>query len=499
MDEKIHIQCRIDKDTFELKPETTVPTRLPESFVISVVFQSCSEISQMKDFKKVVYDIQQKELEVWIDSVSGKIYIKMEKTKDWQRFLNQNFQQFVGLIVVSLITEGKEDFIWVEPSDNEKVWILGMVWNNNIRQWEGMLAERNRIANLDRDFWTNNTKGDISYTKQCARRLFNLLKDEEGLELSDSFPFCSDGLISTQSKHSRRLTIKVNPSELWFLLFPVDYFCRFDGYGSFQLYKEVEWILTPKKSFIQNSRERLLIQNELQNVKNFLKHSVVILNTYPHFENDPSLKEKCCRGTNLVKDTLSLLQDVDIDGEVLSLRWYLNPTKDKIYSELLNPNTRYFFADFHVKDGKWQTGVGKIASWENTTISENLEQFEVEINFLEKESLSHIRLMRTFHCYSVAIADALNIHPTIAPKLLSIGALRVEGSIMEENYLDYLCSLINLFFHSQGLRPIIMGKCFEKGIDFNSILKETNSFLESCNWNVIQIGDSKCFEKGVQQ
>ena len=211
------------------------------------------------------------------------------------------------------------------------------------------------------------------------------------------------------------------------------------------------------------------------------------MNTYRHFENDPSLREKCLIGTNLIKDALSLLQDVNIDDEVFSLRWYINPTKDKIYSELLNLNTRYFFADFHVKGEKWQTGVGKTASWENITISDNLEQFEVGIDFLEKESLSHIRLMRIFHCHSVAIANALHIRPTIVPKLLVAGALRVEGSIMEENYLDYLCSLINLFFHSQGLIPIIMGKCFEKGIDFNSIMIKINNFLKSCNWNEIQI------------
>jgi len=259
MDEKIHIQYRIDEDTFELKLETNAPTRLPESFMVSVVFPSCSEISQMKDFKKVVYDIQQKGLEVWIDSASSKIFIKTEETKDWQKFLSQNFQQFIGLIATLLITAGKEDFIWFEPSDYEKVWILGMIWNNNIRQWEGILAERNRIANLDRDFWSRNIEGDRSYTKQSARKLFNLLKDEEGLELSDSFTFCSNRLISNQSKHSRHLTIKVNPSELWFLLFPLDYFCRFDGYGCFSLYKEAEWVLTSQKSFIQNSCERLLL------------------------------------------------------------------------------------------------------------------------------------------------------------------------------------------------------------------------------------------------
>lgn len=472
MDEKIHIQYRIDEDTFELKPKTNAPTRLPESFIVSVVFPPYSEISQMKDFKKVVYDIQQKELEVWIDSAHGKIYIKIEETKDWQRFLNQNFQQFILLIAVLLITGGKEDFIWVEPSDNEKVWILGMVWNNNIRQWEGILVERNRIADLDRDFWRRNTEGNRNYTKQFARKLFNLLKDEEGLALSDSFTFCSDRLISTQSKHSRRLTIKVNPSELWFLLFPIDHFCRFDGYGCFQLYKEVEWILTLKKSFIQNIYERLQIQKELQNVEYFLKHSVIILNTYYSYwekRGGKTLVEKCEVGTNLVSKIFNLLQNVEFNtGESLSLRWYLNPTKDEIQKELLEQNTWYLFANFHVDENrKWQIEEGKS---------------EFEIDFLKKGALSHIRIMRIFHCKSVAIADALNIRPTIAPKLLAAGALKVEGSISDEDYLDHLRSLLYLSCHSQGLNPILMGKCLEEGIDFNNTMKEVNDFLKSCNW-----------------
>jgi hypothetical protein len=489
---KIHVQFRlkINENSLELEPEMSSLIELEESFVVSVTIPQDFRVLQIGNSREITFSIQQSnEVEYWITSDHGKICIKTEKPKDWQRFLSSNLLQMVGLISATLVSRKKEDFLWVQPSNDQKVWLLGIVWNNNNRYWEGMLVERNRQTDLDGSFWTIYPNEEKKYRKLYARQLFNSLTDKEGLGLPADFPFCSDRLILTK-RRNQQLTIKVHPSELWFLLFHIDHFSRFQ-YGRFSLYKEVEWIITLKKSFIQNIYERSLIQSELQNIRNFLKLSVIILNTYDtDWEKnlDPDIKEKCQEGTDLlVKEILPLFQNIEVEDEVLSLRWYLNPTRDEISYEFLNHDTRYFFANFHAEGGRWQIGEGKKASWKNnpTPLHKSESDLWFSLSDLEKVALSHIRLMRIFHCHSLVLVDATHVHPSIAPLLLNMGALRVEGSIMEEDYLDYLCSLVHLFRQPQGLEFILMGKCLEKGIDFNNIMRRADDFLNSCNWEAI--------------
>ena len=473
-DQTICIRYKTDENSFELNPEypaINTPIEFRKPFVISVTLPHFGVLHGGR-LEEVRFKILQAgELERWIISDYGKITIRTEKPKDWQRFLNSNFLQFVGLITAALVGQKQEDFLWVEQSNNGNVWIFGIVWSNEY--WEGMLVERKRLDTLPTDYFLTAERDK----KEHATELFLLLKSkEEGLGLPDSFPFCSDGLILNLLRH-RQLTIKVHPSELWFLLFPIDHFCRFQ-YGQFSSYKEVEWIVT-SKSFIQNTYERFQIQKELSDIEKLLKHSVVIINTYPYFDSLPEAREKCREGTAFVVEILNHFQDIEFDTEegleVLSLHWYLNPTKDKIFQLLRDDDIWYFFADFHVKNGMWQLGLGPSDS---TSI-------EFSLNSLKEDDLKHIRLMRVFHCHSVFDPYDSTGEASITRLLLDAGALRVEGSMMDEDYFDYLCSLLYLFCHGEGLQFILMGQCLEKGINFSDTLKRVNNFLKSCNWEII--------------
>jgi len=479
-DQKARVRYRIDESSFRLKRETEPPTKLEGSLSVSVTVPANSALSRAGNPTEFTLNIDEnKNPGFWIVHGPHRMNISAEKSIDCRGFVNSNLAQLVGLVLGTLVSRGEEDFLWVGPKSAENVWILGLVWDDRNREWEGMLAEGSRQPDLARDFWILDTEEDKEHRRSFARQLYSSLTDRSGLRLPAGFPFCSDKTISNDSG-TRQLTVKVDPSELWFLLFPIDHFCRF-RYARFSLYREVEWIMTRQKTFIQNTLERSSIREELRDVRNFLNHSVIVLNTYSHFYQEPTIRESVEEGTNLVTEILSLLQDVTVEDEVASLRWYLNPTRNEIIQELLDRDTRYFFANFHAEKGEWQTGDGKRGCWSE----DPMIQREGDRDFLKKGSLSHIRLMRVFHCHSVIDPYATGIHPSIGVSLLHAGARRVEGSIMEENYLDYLCSLLHVMSQPQGLNIVLMGKCLERSKDFTQTMRRVGDFMRSRHWDVV--------------
>jgi len=489
MDRVNDIQYKIDQDTFELNSIGNNIIRFDEPFSISVILLPGHNIVQRINSSQIRFNIQQfdrNKLECWIVSEVGRIRIKTYEPEDWQMFLCANFLQVVGLIVATLVNNGEEDFLWVEPKDDKKIWILGVVWNENDKCWEGMLLARERMPTLFEDHLNYFLEGD--HRDEDAKLLFSLLQDKEsGLGLPNTFPFFSGSLMKLEKQLKfRQLTIKIHPNEMWFLVFPFDHFCRF-RYGRFGFYyeegvdKNIEWILKQKKSFIQNIYERLKMQNELSDARTFLKHSVIILNTYHHYNKE--IKEKVAEGMSLVQEILGYLENIEFDteegSEVLSIKYYLNPSKCQIRQLLNDPDIGYLFAGFHVDSGGvWQLGQS----------SKDSALIEFPLDFLKKGDLQHIRLMRIFHCNSLLdpYSDPKS-EGSIVVSLLNAGALRVEGSITKADFLNYLCSLLFLFCSGSGVQLILMGKCFEKCVDFFDIMKRVNLFLESCNWKTINI------------
>jgi hypothetical protein len=462
----------VQPNTFELHPGK-VAIELEKPFRVTVILPE----------NPAIFKEGERELSFWVQGDykkghrvvfdSGEIHIKTEKPNDWQRFLETNFSQLIGLFVAARVCIGQEDFIWVEPSGEETVWFLGMQWDicKDKKIGCGMLVERRRPhqVHLDVSFWFIDKK-DKQLEKKFANQLFALIRDENGLNLPGDFPFCRQLKLTCGLPDPRQLTIKLHSSQLWFLLFPFEYFRMFVEYDSFCIYRGIEWVITDDKSYIQNLCEQEMIRSELNNLKNSLKYSVIILNTYQSFEKEEDISKKVKEGTSLVIEILDLLQNVNAGGEELSIRWYLNPTFDVVFSELLNQNTRYFFANFHTEDGEWITPEGERSFGHSF--------FEKK----EKSTLAHIRLMKLFHCDSVARIDSLQTRPSIVSLLIEAGALRVEGGIGGEDYIDYLCSLLFLFKQSRGLSFIIKVKCYEIGKDIVSLTENIGIFLVSCGW-----------------
>ena len=400
------------------------------------------------------------------------ITLQFEHLSFFQEFLGQCLSRFIDLIVAYSLGNVSEDLLWVEERDEKSVWIGGLVNQPHIAS--GMIVVRNRIVDLGLDYYIDPSSDKHAH----AKKLFKFLRDAGmGLGLPERFPVVSKPKMA-DAKTNSHLCVKIHPSEIWFLAFPLEHFCQYN-LGGFTSYRNVEWILS-KKSFSRNAFERTLIHNELQNVKEFFKHSLILVNTYSHFHSDPKQSALTTRGIRLLSQILKLLQDVEFfigeDLQTLSIRWFLNPPKEKVEEILHDQEVYYLFADFHTEEGKWVVEGPEQAGIQNS----------IPLSCLQNGALEHFRLMRVFHCHSARDPYDTISTPSIINQLLEAGAIRVEGSIMKERFVDYVCSLLFTMNHQYGLRPILKAKCIEKSMNFNTLETEIKSFLTECDWKISQ-------------
>lgn len=470
---------KLKPDTFLIQTEGDIPTFIPEFFSGKVIIPS-PNIFPGKDIDLIKFQFQLiKAGRMKINFNNKELQIDIEKSENWIEFFNSNTLDIIGLITIFTLVPTVEDILWIEPGFADKVLILGIMQKNN--RWEGRLIER-KPPELNPDYFLSG----VFDRKEHAKELFEQFQAWLGPEFSS----CSHNYTPGR----KPLTVKVHPKSSWFLLFPLSHFCQF-GYGIFSFYNEPEWILT-QKPFIQNCCERLQIEYELSDIQTILQHSVIIINTYEHWNSEVITKSK--EGVALIKEVLSLLTNIYFqNSSQLSLRWYINPIVSEVQQELENPDIWYFFADFHVEDGAWQPGAGERCNWHSQTITDPKKEQpireEKDFNFHRQGSFSHIRLMRVFHCESVFDVGRIyekdstpaDAH-TIVRLLLNAGARRVEGGMTMESYFDYLCSLFDLLCREQGLGPILIGQCLEKGVNYENLLVRINNFLKLFDWELIQ-------------
>lgn len=398
---------------------------------------------------------------------------------DWARFFDSYFNQFVNLLIAKLLfKDEKEDILWIEQNIAGKVWVLCLL-EKECNRWQGQLVERNRPEYIDMDYALMNTCEQKHYINDIFEKFKAWLPEDFLLIFNHS---CG---------RQKILTIKVHPDELWFLRFPLSIFNQLQ-YAPFTAYSEVEWIVTDK-GFTQNTYERARMRAELSDFQGLFEHSVVIVNTYKEHESKKLYRE----GTELVIEILQCLQDVNFNTGKSGFRWYVNPSSEKVKQLLLDAQTFYFFADFEASNGQWQMGEGQQRSWNDDLSSSMPETNETSVRqyfSLEDEdlNLSHIRLMRVFHCnsifdpYEADKREPADNH-SIVRHLLNAGAQRVEGGMTEESYFDYLCSLIALFCESKHCGFILKFKCLELAIEFNSLIERVNKFLEACGRDPIPV------------
>jgi len=446
-----------------------------DSFLITVasVYEEASETSATDALEFEVHPVKGTTVE--ISSSFGRMEIALESEEQWLRFVNGKLAGLAELLASTVYGEDQEDLLWVEKSDGDLFWIFGLLHTD--RGWTGVLVER-------RDPETKNESSlffgahDENERKREAGDLFELLEETLAGE-EDSEEFC----LLTRKPYldntpKRELTIKLHRDALWFRFFPIDYFCASvcSNYGTLHRYWRVHWIVT-EGSFPANTVQRRLLQSELSNLCTFLRHSIVILNVYPMVWR-AKLLERAKRGTDLVGEVLSLFENVDIttDGnqETLSLKWYVDPGKEQVCQLLRDPNTRYVFGDFHV-ESKEEEDVWVIPGTKEGRGSEF-----INVSDFKDKDLSHIRLMKLFHCRSVYDFYESEKQKSIVDKLLCAGAQRVEGSIVDAPYLPHVCSLLRILTSEEGYGLVSMGQCLAREVDYFKLKQRVDEFIAEC-------------------
>ena len=398
------------------------------------------------------------------DAFTKGMRITLERCRDWDDLPLSHLGMLLDAAVTLLVDSSGEDLFCVQPLDANKVWLFAATGNEP--SYDAMILTRNALDLLDlrtfyhEGFGAFHTQPD----DDSARRLYQYLLEPHGLDLPSEFPLFK----KAERVVNRHLTVKVGRGAEWMLLFPLNYFASHAHFGRLSDYEHVEWIVTPK-SFLRNCRERRAIHSELSDIHTVLSRSCFIFNEYSHFEKQavaPDYQELRA----LVEKVLNLLEDVSVVNEAgtmesLSIRWRKNPPPDEVARLFRDETIQYLFADFHVEGGRW-----RIPSSDGSASDFDLSQFK-------RGDLAHIRLLRVFHCNSVFDPyEPREINSSIVQRLLDLGASRVEGSTQREEYTDFLKSVLKTVAGADGLKPIVLGKSFEREINLQNLGSQLERF-----------------------
>jgi hypothetical protein len=326
-------------------------------------------------------------------------------------------------------------------------------------QWRGSaVCRRSFEEELDgRPSWTELGTFINSPNLRTAACLWELLSDSDrGLALPEDFPALVSALPSLVGGR-RRMTVKLDSATQWIILLPLDLIARSDD-SSMASIGEIEWIVT-SKTLIRCGTERAEMVRDLSDLNTVIAHTVVILNDYRHYD------ENCHAATSLITELLRMLEHVDVqlNGRLWAtgLRWLRNPSVSELRAVLQDPDTWYAFAGFHVVGNSWQLG-GDGAPF--------------PLDWLSEGDLSHIRMLRTYHCNSIFHSDRPTFSGhSINARLLRAGAGRVEGSTLPETHLTYIAHLRDVLCSSAGMYQVLLAKCMEQGRDLRAILEGLDS------------------------
>lgn len=381
-------------------------------------------------------------------------------------FLESQFSGILDAMLSQLLVPDRAgDALFVDPARSGGIWLTAI-------SRLGATAAALSVGRVPRA-----TRIDLGYTflrtgeqKREAQDLFY----EFQRWLPDHFRIGGVG----SARQRGVLAVKVHPTELWFLRYPLSLFCQF-GFGEFAQYESVHWIATGR-SLTETAVNRQQAEGEMSDTVTFLHGLVVVINTYQqHLSagDGPLVKD----ATDLVLELLKLFRKVNYPPRTLSLRWFLNPSIEELRRTLLDTQTRFLYADFEASAGEWELG----DSWRSPVQiqPDGKRPTAVIFDFAGLEGrLSHIRLMRVFHCNSVfdpgdhSGAQPAD-HTSIVGRLLSCGVQFVEGGMTVETYADFLCTLIELFFRRSDFRLILQMSDLEGQCDLAALVARANIVL----------------------
>jgi hypothetical protein len=386
-----------------------------------------------------------------------------------RRFIFSYPAEFLDLLILpTVFSEIQTELLSVLPGEAAKTWfIFGM--QNEKYKWRIHVCERPRPENIDVQYTFGLGRNfQSTFLKRSYEELLNLLADD--------FP-----LFDKSCASNKTLAVRVSDTERWFIKYPLSVFSSYADY-SFRQYKNVEYIITGK-SFSKYHSEIEVINSELQNIELLLSRTVIIFNVYKHWKED--VIKNVRQSIDALVELLGLLKDISFGEKKTTLRWYINPPGETIISLLKNKNISYIFADFESGKGKWELGAFEPNSWDGSINSRpvNKPNTYFELKSLDFE-LTHIRLMRVFHCYSAFKPERQMENPgdetMIVRQLLNLGVTRVEGGITKESVYDFLESVKNLLLVPQ-IKMILQLMCLKNGKSLTDLLQNFNHSDQSVN------------------
>ena len=444
-------------DCFDLGALPILDFSSCSSIIISLVIVSSDEPVETSQVYKLSVEPP---ATLRIVGANSDLAIAFEAPEMLAAFVHSHWVELLDLAVANATRLAPdEDLLWV-GGDKLRSWVLFFTTSN-----AGRLAEvvsRPPFVDFSDGLYRRLDLSNFvdSPGASAAQHVFEVFRDShDGLALPETFPLLLPGDTSS-STEAKRLVIKLQRSAFWFLKVPMDYFAQHKGFGRISSYAEIEWVVTGK-SLCRVAQERANITRELSNLSNLLRHSVFIINTYSHFD------EQCTTATEPELEVLRLFDSVNVQEggaiETLHLRYFFNPGVDEVEEILKDPDTWFVFADFHVECSTWALGV---------------TQGLFDLECFERNSLSHVRLMRIYHCNSIFDSyDPEALGETIVNKLLSAGATRVEGSVVKENYLSFLREVVRILLGTSGARPIVAGQCLVEGKSFKDLIQHLEQVL----------------------
>lgn len=344
------------------------------------------------------------------------------------------------------------DLIEIHPASGGGTWIYGVFSTDGPFELRAMLVHR-----------PNEISGAYAEPRnvQAAQDIKRLQ-----LEFAELAHGIFDGL---PASHRRPLRVKVHSDEHWIMRFPLPMFVQM-GLGSFANYLSCQWIVT-ERTFVEVAALQQEAERRLRDSFDFLRSSRVLINTYKAHASSANAAQLQV-ALSLVLQILEGLQHVALlEGGEVSLRWSLNPSPNVVADILLDGSTRFIFANFEARGGVWTTG--------DDTVDKSVAGV-VDLTEL-KGRLTHILLLRIFHCHSLYSPFREDEDPvtarTLGHALLETGAAFVEGSVTEEPQIGYYCMLLQTLLGRGDIRMLLRLQAVQLGLDYDEILKAANRIL----------------------
>jgi len=285
------------------------------------------------------------------------------------------------------------------------------------------------------------------------------------------------------------LFVKLSPSALWFMRFPLTSYIRF-RFGEFTNFTNINWIVTDR-SFSEVVYSRDQLRRSLADLVTLLRGTVIIVNRYAHHIKSifgPQIIE----AVEILGLFLGRLKDVRVGQEQYTLRFVIDPGAREIMELLLDQTTRFVFADFHTVSGKWQLG-----DYRENGIRPEIPLGAVDFSPL-RGKLEHVQLLRIFHCNSAFVFDELSddapdhgaqpaAPDTIVRQLLESGAQIVEGGITTESFFEFFYSVIQLLFKT-GLYFVLESTSLsDPSFSLSGAIARCNKLLRARGFDLILV------------